>query len=354
MATAMNQKENSSRNNKPANHKLKNRLAQEQSPYLLQHADNPVDWYPWGPEAFARAQTENKPIFLSIGYSTCHWCHVMEHESFEDEEVARLLNQTFICIKVDREERPDIDKVYMDVAQMLTQHAGWPLTIIMTPEKKPFFAGTYFPKTARFGQIGMMELIPRVSKLWQEEPQKLLESAEGITQALQKYSHQQSTGELSESVLNQAYNELSDMYDAEFGGFGSAPKFPTPHTLYFLLRHWRRTHDTRALEMVENTLQNMRRGGIYDHIGFGFHRYATDTKWLAPHFEKMLYDQALLALAYLETCQATGKDLYAQTAREIFTCVLRDMQSPPGGFYSAEDADSESQEGNFISGPSMK
>jgi uncharacterized protein YyaL (SSP411 family) len=324
-----------------------NRLSSESSPYLLQHATNPVDWYPWGEDAFAKARKEDKPIFLSIGYSTCHWCHVMEHESFADEEVAALLNKYFVSVKVDREERPDIDQVYMAVTQTMTGRGGWPNNVFLTPDKKPFFAGTYFPKQARWGLPGLMELLPKIAEIWQNDRENVLKSAEQITNLLASRSNPNPGDALDQSILDKARNQLAEIYDPQYGGFGQAPKFPTPHILTFLLRRYHYNEDAKALAMVENTLTRMRLGGIHDHIGFGFHRYSTDGQWLVPHFEKMLYDQALLAMAYTEAYQATGKEFYARTIEEIFTYILRDMTSNEGGFYSAEDADSEGVEGKF-------
>ncbi|MGD0021712.1 MAG: thioredoxin domain-containing protein [Smithellaceae bacterium] len=324
-----------------------NRLKSEKSPYLLQHAQNPVDWYPWGEEAFEKSRRADQPIFLSIGYSTCHWCHVMERESFEDEKVAQLLNEVFVCIKVDREERPDIDNIYMTVCQMMTQSGGWPLTILMTPDKKPFFAATYIPRETMYGRIGMLDLIPEIRKVWTTQRQEVINAANKITQELTDLHIKVPTQKLGEDTLSKAFEYFIHSFDRRYGGFGNAPKFPTPHNLYFLMRYWKRKNESAALKMVEETLQHMRRGGIYDQIGFGFHRYSTDAEWLVPHFEKMLYDQALMAMAYIEAYQATGKKDYEDTAREIFTYVLRDMTGTDGGFYSAEDADSEGMEGKF-------
>jgi uncharacterized protein YyaL (SSP411 family) len=325
-----------------------NRLINEKSPYLLQHAYNPVDWYPWCDEAFERAKIEDKPIFLSIGYSTCHWCHVMEKESFEDEEVAKILNENFIPIKVDREERPDIDTVYMTICQAMTGHGGWPLTIIMTPDKKPFFAGTYIPKHSRYGRIGLIELLQKVVEIWKENKDKVISLAEQITSEIKEAIEKVEKGNIiDETIFTLAYKELEENFDPEYGGFGEAPKFPTPHNLMFLLRYWKRTGNAKAIDMIEQTLKGMWLGGIYDQIGFGFHRYSTDRKWLVPHFEKMVYDQALISLACIETYQATGKEKYAVLCSEVFSYVIDNLTNTDGGFFSAEDADSEGEEGKF-------
>lgn len=326
---------------------IPNRLLKEKSPYLLQHAYNPVKWHPWGEDAFAKAIKEDKPIFLSIGYSTCHWCHVMERESFEDDEVAALLNKDYVCIKVDREERPDIDSIYMNVCQAVTGHGGWPLTIIMTPEQKPFFAATYLPKNSRGEMTGLMDLLPRIRELWDSQREAVLDSGDRIMAWLQNETGKTPAGKLEEELFHRAFADCRDSFDSNYGGFSHAPKFPSPHKLYFLLRYNFAYGEPSALEMVEKTLESMYRGGIYDHIGFGFARYSTDSRWLVPHFEKMLYDNALLAIAYLEAYQLTHKEVYARLAREIFTYVLRDMTSPDGAFYSAQDADSEGVEGKF-------
>jgi len=308
-----------------------NRLAGSTSRYLLQHAGNPVDWYPWGTEAFDKAKKEARPIFLSIGYSTCHWCHVMEEESFADPEIAKLMNETFVSIKVDREERPDVDSVYLAVTRTLTGEAGWPNNVILTPDGKPIFAAAYVPKEK------LRSLIPRIATLWKEQREQVAASAEMVARSLQTAPV---AGErLGVEVLEKGYRQLAARFDAENGGFLPEPKFPSAHTLMFLLRYWHRTGEPQALAMVEKTLQSMRSGAIWDSTGLGFHRYASDAKWAEPHYEKMLYDQALLAMAYLEAYQATGKAEYSKTARDIFTYVLRDLRAPNGAFYAAQDAD---------------
>ncbi|MCK9424605.1 MAG: thioredoxin domain-containing protein [Ignavibacteriaceae bacterium] len=326
---------------------IPNKLINEKSPYLLQHAYNPVEWYAWNDEAFNKAQEEDKPVFLSIGYSTCHWCHVMEKESFEDEEIAGLMNKSFISIKVDREERPDIDAVYMAVCQVLTGSGGWPLTILMTPDKKPFFAGTYFPKESKYGRTGLKDLLPKIEKYWKNERQDLLASANQITDAMQQTTDSRFGKDFTSSIMDLAFRQYRERFDHQFGGFGNAPKFPTPHNLLFLLRYFHRTKNNEALEIVTKTLTEMRKGGMFDQIGFGFHRYSTDRQWLVPHFEKMLYDQAMLMLAFTEAFQVTGNELFKQTVYEIYEYIDRELTSSNGAFFSAEDADSEGEEGKF-------
>lgn len=380
---------------------MANRLKNEKSPYLLQHKDNLVEWYPWCGEAFQKAKEEDKPVFLSIGYSTCHWCHVMAHESFEDAEAAKLLNRGYVCIKVDREERPDIDAVYMSVCQAVTGAGGWPLTIIMTPEQKPFFAGTYFPKENYYGRPGLMDILRKVLVLWKERREDLLRDAEEITAAINQkdsieedsieedsieenhagrpHSGKNGTGKCSsgksvkekersgkgragrdrtgrwrseedfseKTILRQAYHLFAEAFDPVWGGFGSAPKFPSPHNLLFLMRYAKEEKEGEALCMAEATLQAMADGGIHDHIGGGFSRYSTDAKWLVPHFEKMLYDNALLILAYLEAYQMTGREKYADVVRHTADYILRELTDEQGGFYCGQDADSDGVEGKY-------
>jgi len=325
--------------------KFSNHLIGEKSPYLLQHAHNPVDWYPWGEIAFDKAKQEDKPILLSVGYSTCHWCHVMAHESFEDEGTSKIINDHFIAIKVDREERPEIDHIYMTATTAMTGQGGWPLTVFLTPQGDPFYGGTYFPPYAKWGSVGFIDLLGSIAKAWQSDRENILSSSRSITESLRKPL--QPPGLTDETLLTQAFRQLRDQFDPANGGFGSAPKFPMGHNLSFLLRYYKRCDQPEALSMVNKTLTAMARGGIWDHLGGGFHRYSTDQHWHVPHFEKMLYDQALLSRAYLEAYQVTPSEDYGQIAREILDYVLRDMTGKEGGFYSAQDADSQGVEGAF-------
>ena len=332
------------------NPKHTNRLINETSPYLLQHAHNPVDWYPWGEEALAQSKQQDKPILLSIGYAACHWCHVMEHESFENEQIAAIMNEHYINIKVDREERPDLDEIYMNAVQMLTGQGGWPMTMFLTPDLKPFYGGTYFPPDSRYGRPGFPQVLRGVAEAYRERRDAVDQQADQVITNLNQLSAMEGDGrQLTVDMLDRAYQDYLSRFDHHDGGFGSAPKFPPSMGLSLLLRHWHRTGNANALNMVEVTLEKMARGGMYDQLGGGFHRYSVDERWLVPHFEKMLYDNALLSVAYLEAYQATGKAFYRQIATETLDYVLVEMyDAEKGGFYSTQDADSEGVEGKFF------